>query len=81
MATEAEIKKDIEDIVKTYSDWTIGVTDTPADRRRKHGHPSPWYQWNADTEQAARNVEAHFIEKGMKGGTGGQGKADYVYIF
>ena len=64
-----------------YSQWTIGVTDDPVKRKVVHGNPKAWIQWNADTEQAARNVEAHFIAKNMKGGTGGLGGADYVYIF
>lgn len=81
MASEASIKAAIENIVNVYSAWTIGVTDDPRRRRGEHGNPSPWHQWDADTEQAARNVEAHFLAKGMKGGSGGPGRADYVYIF
>ena len=81
MASEATIKAAIEAIVVTHSLWTIGVTDKPATRRIAHGNPSIWHQWDADTEQAARNVEAFFIAKGMQGGTGGGGSADYVYIF
>ena len=64
-----------------YSAWTIGVTDNPEERRREHGNPTTWKQWNADTEQTARKVESHFHSQGMKGGTGGLGNADYVYIF
>ena len=81
MATETDIKSAIERLVTTYSYWTIGVTDDLARRKREHGNPEHWHQWDADTEQAARNVEAHFISKGMKGGSGGLGRADYVYIF
>jgi len=57
------------------------VPDNSALRRSQHGSPAAWHQWNADTEQQARNVEAAFIAKGMKGVAGGQGRADYVYIF
>lgn len=81
MASEATIKAAIEGIVSDYSVWTIGVTDDPARRRREHDNPKVWHDWDADTEQAARNVEAYFIAKGMKGDTGGGGTADYVYIF
>ena len=84
MASEAAIKAAIESRVTAvlgYSAWTIGVTDDPARRRGEHSNPGAWRAWDADTEQAARNVEAHFIAKGMKGGTGGAGRADYVYMF
>lgn len=81
MASESAIKSAIEARVISYSLWTIGVTDDPDRRKREHGNPSAWYQWDADSEQVARNVEAYFVEKGMKGDTGGGGGADYVYIF
>ena len=81
MATESEIKSAIERIVSHYSVWTIGVTDNPARRKAEHGNPSVWHNWDADTETAARNVEKYFLDKGMKGGGGGAGRADYVYIF
>ncbi len=80
MASEAAIKSAIEKIVITYSVWTIGVTDNPARRRGEHGNPNTWRHWDADTETAARNVETYFLAKGMKGGGGGPGRADYVYI-
>ena len=84
MASEATIKAEVESHVTStlpYSSWTIGVTDDPARRRREHSNPNVWHHWNADTDQIARNVEAHFVAKGMKGGSGGTGRADYVYIF
>ena len=82
MASETDIKAAIERVVGgKYSIWTIGVTDDPNRRRTEHGNPGSWIQWNADTEQAARNVESYFLAKGMKGGGGGGGRADYVYIF
>ena len=81
MASEASIKAAIENVVTTYSIWTIGVTNDPDRRKGEHSDTGAWRHWNADTEQAARNVEAFFIGKGMKGGTGGGGRADYVYIF
>lgn len=81
MASESAIKAAIEKIVVSYSNWTIGVTDDPTRRRSEHGNPSIWHQWDADTETVARNVEKYFLDKGMKGGSGGSGRADYVYIF
>lgn len=81
MASESAIKAAIEKIVGHYPAWTIGVTDDPARRRREHGNPSMWYQWDADTETVARNVESYFLAKGMEGGGGGPGRADYVYLF
>ncbi|MBA7579355.1 hypothetical protein ES708_21225 [subsurface metagenome] len=68
-------------LLKPYSLWTIGVTDDPNKRKEEHGNPKYWHQWDADSEQQARNVESYFMDKGMKGGTGGLGSADYVYIF
>ncbi len=81
MATESAIKAAIEQMVRNYSSWTIGVTDSPSRRRSEHGNPTGWRQWDADTETGARNVEKYFLDKGMKGGGGGPGRADYVYIF
>lgn len=66
---------------KDYSIWTIGVTDEPDRRKTQHDNPKHWKQWNADSEDDARSIEKHFVEKGMKGDTGGGGSADYVYIF
>ena len=81
MASESVIKAAIEKIVSHYSAWTIGVTDDPSRRRGEHNNPTVWYQWDADSETIARSVESYFIDKDMKGDTGGGGSADYVYIF
>ena len=82
MASEAAIILIIDRIVDgAYSAWTVGVTDDPARRKAEHGSPRAWHDWEADTEQAARNVESHFIARGMKGGPGGLGRADNVYMF
>jgi len=66
---------------KKYSIWTIGVTDDPTTRKTQHENPKHWMQWNADNESDARAIEKHFLDKKMKGGEGGGGTADYVYIF
>lgn len=71
---------------KDYKIWTIGVTDDPDTRKSKHKSDGKnvdfWNQWKADSEDDARNIESYYLEKkGMKGGSGGPGSADYVYIF
>ena len=82
MPSETDIKAAIERVVKEkYSIWTIGATDNPSRRRTENRNPKSWIQWNADSEQAARNVESYFLGKNMKGGGSGSGRADYVYIF
>lgn len=79
--TEQEIKTAIEGHIKSYSVWTIGVTDDPDRRKQEHDNPQCWHHWNAPTEDAARRIEKYFVDKGCKGDTGGGGDADYVYIF
>jgi hypothetical protein len=66
---------------KDYSIWTIGITADPDRRRTEHGTPKHWMQWQADTEAIARGVEKHFLDKGMKGDTGGGERPTNVYIF
>ena len=80
---ESEIKTDIERVRgnTNYSSWTIGITDNPTERKSQHGNTTHWHQWRADTEAIARNVEKHFLDKGMKGATGGGDSTNYVYIF
>ena len=69
--------------------WRIGLTHDLADRK-KHWKDvekqdiSHWSDWQADTLSDAQAIEAHFIGKGMKGGTGGDlssYKTTYVYVF
>jgi len=87
---ENEIKQAIEKKVKNakkvdYSIWYIGITEDPDRRKREHEDEGKntkfWIQWKADTETIARNVEEYFIDKGMKGGTGGGENPTYVYVF
>ncbi len=40
MASESAIKAAIEQIVSSYSNWTIGVTDDPNRRKGEHGNPN-----------------------------------------
>jgi len=81
MASESKIKLEIERTVTAYPLWKIGATNEPFRCRIEHGSPRIWYQWNADTVAAARNVERYFIAKGMEGVPNGPGRADDVYIF
>jgi len=68
-----------------YSAWVIGVTDDPNRRRKEHEDEGRdtryWTHWKADAETIARVVEMYFLEKGMKGGSGGGAHPAYVYIF
>lgn len=96
MASASVLKNKIKDRVKnsegsTYSDWTIGITNEPANRKGDHNNPPYWNQWKADSLSAAQEVEDHFLnefpsdkKKRMKGGTGGDldpNEDVYVYIF
>lgn len=83
---ESEIIQEIENRVassqkKDYSIWTIGITEDPEQRKEQHGNPKYWMNWKADSETIARDVEKYFIDKGMKGGTGGGDRPTFVYIF
>lgn len=84
---EAELKAAIEARIGSTqcSIWTIGITDDPSRRKSEHEAEGKdvkyWRDWKADTETVARNVEAYFIDKGMKGSTGGGERPTYVYVF
>ncbi len=64
-----------------YKNWTIGITNEHYRRKGEHRNPPNWDWWPADSEKVARNVEKHFVEKGMKGDTGGGDNPRYVYVF
>ncbi len=68
--------------------WTIGITNDPKRRKKEHAQDGEdtthWHEWEADGKSVAEAVESHFIDKGMKGGTGGNVdgiRTVYVYIF
>jgi len=69
----------------SFSSWRIGL----AERKKywsgtENENVTHWTAWQADSLSDAQQVEAHFINKGMKGGTGGDlsaRKTVYVYIF
>ncbi|HNT97813.1 MAG TPA: hypothetical protein PKK31_06070 [Elusimicrobiales bacterium] len=86
MASKFELILAIENRVKgsktvDYSLWTVGVTEDEARRRTEHGNPEYWRAWPADSDSIARDVEQHFLDRGMKGGPGGPGNSKFVYIF
>ena len=66
---------------KEYSIWTIGITNDLDRRKGEHDNPKYWTGWKADSEIDARDIEKHFIDKGMKGDTGGGDIPTFVYIF
>lgn len=84
---EADLKAAIQKKAGSveYKYWYIGITDDCARRRKEHEAEGKsctyWSDWKADTETIARSVEAYFIDKGMKGGTGGGEHPTYVYVF
>jgi len=83
MASEAEIIRQIENIVipHYYRYWHIGLTDDPDRRKIEHGNPKTWYQWEADSEPVAKGVESYLVHNTkMQGETGGAGWK-YVYMF
>ncbi len=81
MLSESQIISEIGSIVAHYPSWRIGITDDLDRRKREHGNPVRWHQWNAVTETSARNIERHFLGKGMQGAPGGGLSPNYVYIF
>jgi hypothetical protein len=64
-----------------YSKYTIGITEDWFKRKGELGDPPGWDWWLADNEYVARNVQKHFLDKGMKEDTGGGQSPKYVYIF
>ncbi|MFQ5771270.1 MAG: hypothetical protein ACE5HX_12080 [bacterium] len=81
MSSEATIIMQIEKTVEgKYREWKIGLTDDPARRKAQLGHPLNWLQWKSDSEEAARNVEHYFLQKGMKSARGAAKSANYIYI-
>lgn len=88
-AAKESIVADIEAKVAgtSYSTWRIGLTHDIAQRKSKWSETelcSAWKAWLALSLRDAQDIEALFIRKGMKGGTGGSlenNKLVYVYIF
>jgi hypothetical protein len=89
MASKKSIAAAIEAKVQTYSYWRIGLTHNLSERKAywkdtKNQDVTYWTAWEADSLSDAQDIEAYFINKGMKGGTGGDLshiRTVYVYIF
>jgi hypothetical protein len=90
MAAKATIISQISTKVGTnYSAWRVGLTHDLAERKKYWGTTcnldiSYWMAWQADSLSDAQDIERACINKGMKGGTGGDLNsryAVYVYIF
>jgi len=79
--TESDIKAAIEKLAGSRLEvWTIGITDNVDLRREEHGRPTIWHYWTPESEEVAKNMEAHFKGQGMKGYSGeGTGK-EHLYI-
>ena len=88
---ESEIMTEINSkVLKTqYGFWRIGLTHDLAERKKywsktEYQSTTSWKDWQADSLSDAQDIESYFINKGMKGGTGGDlspNKAIYVYVF
>jgi len=80
--SKAALIKAINDVIGTaYSAWTCGITNDPARRKGEHGNPVAWRDWLASSEEVAREVEKHFLDKGCKGGAGGGDNPKHIYVF
>lgn len=83
----SEINKHLETSGRrNYSDFYVGVSNNAAHRLfsehhvRKEG--SWWIYRTAINANTARDVERHFLELGMRGGTGGGDDAsNMVYVY
>jgi hypothetical protein len=89
MATKSGIASAITSKVGStaYDIWRIGLTHDPVERKKYWASvesTSYWSQWQADSLSNAQDIESFFINKGMKGGTGGDlssWRTTYVYFF
>jgi hypothetical protein len=90
VATKTSIVTAIESKIGShYGLWRIGLTHDLAERKRywkdtENLSVDYWSDWTADSVSDAQDTESHFINKGMKGGTGGDlstSKTVYVYVF
>ena len=69
---------------ESHSVWRIGITHDPINRKEEWDNPEFWHEWEAESFLGAKDIESHFINAGMNGGTGGNltpGKRIWVYIF
>jgi len=90
MASKQSIVAAINAKVGTsFSIYRIGLTHDLAERKAywkdtEKQNVDYWANWTADSLSDAQDIESHFINKGMKGGVGGNlvsYKTVYVYVF
>ena len=71
---------------KVYKDCYVGITSNVEDRlfgdhnvSKENGH---WIYRSASSDSVAREIEQHFLDKGMDGGPGGGDEdAKIVYAY
>ena len=76
-----QIITEIENKVGSYTTRTIGITADPQRRKGEHNNPPSWKDWQANNESDARDIEKYFLDKGMRGDSGGGYTPNWVYIF
>lgn len=67
-----------------YGAWQIGITGDHAKRKTEWDQikdVSYWTCWKADSSADAKAIEAYFIGRGMKGGTGGDIDRNTVFVY
>lgn len=87
----SQIIKDFKDHLKIsgkryYSDFYVGISKNAQKRLFDEHHVDKDNSWwifrTATTSKDARDVEKHFIELGMRGGTGGgDDTANMIYCY
>jgi hypothetical protein len=72
--------------ITDYAHFYIGITNDIERRLFSEHNVSQeegsqwWIYHNANNETSARNIEKHFLSKGMQGGTGG-GNSDCTWVY
>lgn len=70
---------------KEYHIWTIGITNDESRRKQEHiddeDNVKYWKSWDVDSSDDAHYIEKYFLDKGMKGGSGGTDNPNCIYIF
>lgn len=87
--TYQSIVEDFEEYIgrsnSALSLWYVGVSKNAEERLEEHGVSSEsswWIYQRAPSSSVARQIETHFLEKGLDGGPGGGDVgADMVYAY
>ncbi len=85
MGIESEIDNRIHKCGKGYREWYVGIAANPNQRLFEAHNVSQgdgaWIYRDAGSEIMAKSIEAVFLKKGCKGGSGGGDKPHYVYAY